>query len=777
MSRIADPSHEVTSSQAGHLRAVNQSLIRIDAAEKISGATRYAADLTLPGMLHASLIRSPMPSARIVKRDTAAALSIPGVVAVLLAEDVPNNIAWVDVPGQQTEVSALKASMQVLARETVRFQGEPVALIVAETEEALAEAEAVVQVEYQEMAGVYDPLEALQPEAPKVHEGGNLLAEWRIDTGDPSQAFAQADVVVEGEYVTQFVDHAYIETEAGVAWLDEQGVINIRASTQVIEHYRDVARILGVPESKVRVVAPYVGGGFGGKEDMTVEAYLALAVMRTGRPVRMIWTRQESLLARPKRHRMFMKYRSAARSDGTVLGHQIEIVSDAGAYAFLSALVLLYASVNAAGPYQSPNLKLRAKAVYTNNPPCSAMRGFGGMQVVFGYETQMDKLAKALRIDAVELRKRNRLERGDQLPVGQTLETKVLLAECMDAALEVAGQPQVRREGRIRRGRGLACNLQPYGRLVWLNDSASAWMGFELDGSLQIRCGVPDIGGGQASSLAQIASEVLGVPMDRISVAFGDSSRTPLAGTTTATRQLYMSGNAALLTATVLKEQILDAVAEASAQPRASLRLEPQGVVGPQGTVNLAQAVAMAIRLGWPIQTLQTFRGPRGQEVGRQLISGRVFPDFTFGCHVADVEVDVETGAVKVIGYVAAHDVGLAINPCSVEGQIAGAVAMGIGSTLMEEVVLKDGYNLSSGFFQYLVPSACDLPDLHSVILESGEGMGPFGARGIGEPPIGPCAAAIASAIEDAIGVRPTHLPITSERIVQLLSERPQRAS
>jgi CO/xanthine dehydrogenase Mo-binding subunit len=582
-------------------------------------------------------------------------------------------------------------------------------------------------------------------------------------------AFADAAVVVEGEYHTQLVDHAYLELESGVAWVDTDGVLTIRVATQVIEHYRDVARILGLPESKVRVLAPYVGGGFGGKEDMTVEPYVALAAWRTRRPVRMQWTRDESLLARAKRHPMTMRYRTAARADGTLIGHDIDITADAGAYAYLSALVLLYSSVHAGGPYRSEALRLRSRCAYTNNPPTSAFRGFGGMQVVFAYESQMNRVARALGMDPGELRKQNALARGDELPIGQRIETEVLLGTTIDAALEKAGpKPEPSRPGTAV-GRAIASNFQSYGRLVWLNDSAAAWVGFQVDGSVTVRCGVPDIGGGQASSLAQIAAEVLGAEVDDVTVHFGDSALTPLAGTTTATRQLLMSGNAVHVASSMLRAQLFDAVAGELGEPIDALRIRDGVVIGATRSLPLVDALAACRRRNVPTEALGTFFGPKGVPVDKKLTADRVFPDFTFGTHLCDLEVDLETGHVSLLRYVAAHDVGRAINPRSVEGQISGGAVQGIGMALLEEVVVEDGVNLTGGLFQYLIPTSTDVPDIEVVVLESGEGLGPFGARGIGEPPIGPPLAAIAGAIADATGTWPDRLPITPERVLQLV--------
>jgi CO/xanthine dehydrogenase Mo-binding subunit len=764
-----DTRSEINTSKIDDLRVVHRPLPRSDQREKVTGATKFAGDFSVAGMLHARLVRAQVPSARIVRRDVSEAKQLEGVVDVLLGEDVPHNTVWVDVPGQTVRVSALRASMEVLATERIRFHGEPIALVIAESEDVLARACQLVEVDTLPLPVLSSPEQALAPGAPAVHDGGNLLAEWEIDRGAVEDAFARADVVIEGEYTTQLVDHAYLEPEAAVAWVADDGVLTIRAATQVVEHYRDVARILGIPDSKVRVIAPYVGGGFGGKEDMTVEPYVGLATWHTGRPVRMQWTRDESLLARAKRHPMRMRYRTAAAADGVILAQDVDITADAGAYAYLSALVLLYSSVHACGPYRTDAVRLRARCAYTNNPPTSAFRGFGAMQVVFGYESQVNRLAEHLGLSPAEVRKRNALQRGDELPVGQTLTTEVFLCETIDAALGRAGdKPAPSGPGRLV-GRGMASNLQSYGRCVWLNDSAGAWVGLEVDGSLTVRCGVPDIGGGQASSLGQIAAEVLGCAMDKVTVHFGDSALTPLAGTTTATRQLLMSGNAVLLASSKLRDQLLGVAAAELGELVDGLRIVDGSIRGVSGGMALVDAIAAARRRNVPTEALGTFFGPKGTPVEKRLLSDRVFPDFTFGTHVCDVEVDQDTGLVKLLRYVAAHDVGRAINPLSVEGQISGGAVQGIGMALFEDVLVEDGVNLTGGLFQYLVPTATDVPDVETVVLESGEGLGPFGARGVGEPPIGPPCAAIAAALADATGTWPEALPFTPNRVLALI--------
>ena len=752
------------------LRAVGRPLPRHDAWDKVQARTLYAADWQMPGMLHAAVARSPYPAARIRHIDTAKARALPGVAAVLLAQDVPHNTLWTDVPGQTSEVGPLRARIQVLAQEVVRFQGEPVALVAAETREIALHAVELIEVQYDPQPGVFDPEAALAAGAHQVHEGGNLLARWAIRRGDPDRALAQADVVIESVYRCQFIDHAYLEPEAGVAWIDTDGVLTIRVSTQVIEHYRDVAEVLGLPQNRVRVIGPYLGGGFGGKEDVTVEVFLGLLAWRTQRPVKMIWSRQESLLARPKRHPFILRYRTGAARDGRLVAQAVDLLADSGAYAYLSALVLMYAAVTAAGPYRVPHVAVDARVAYTNNPPTSAMRGFGAMQMVLGYESQMDRLARRLGIDPVELRERNALAKGDALPIGQPLDTHVAVVEAARRAWEALGPRRAPSTPAHRIGRGLACNIQPYGRIVWLHDWASAWVGFEMDGSLVVRTGTPDVGGGQAASLCQIAAEVLGLDPGRIAIHIADSALTPLAGTTTATRQLYMSGNAVLRACEGLRRQIVDVAAQLLETQADTVALDAGDAVAHDGRrVGLPKILRECARLGVSRSHLDVYHAPAGDPVDLERGGGRVFPDFTFGAHAVEVEVDTETGAVTVLRHVACHDVGRAINPQSVEGQIQGGAVMGLGYGLMEEVVVDHGVNLSTLFATYLIPTSLDVPDVEPILIESGEGKGPFGARGIDEPPIAPPAAAVANAVEDAVGVRSTDLPVTPERVARAL--------
>ena len=750
-------------------RVVGQSPSHHDFVDKVEGSLLYAADWQLPGLLHGKVVRAEVPCARIAGMEVSAARALPGVVAVLTAADVP----WNQVLERPTGgLGELAVAMPVLAADRVRYQGEPIALIAAVTAQIAEQAAELIDVEYDDLPGVFDPERALEPGAPLVHDQGNLLVSWIIARGDAAAALAAADVVVEGEYRTQRVEHAYLEPEAGVGWVDTSGVITLRVSTQVIEHAPTIATILGLPQSKLRVISTYMGGGFGGKEDMTVEPYLALLVWRTRRPVRMVWERQESIMASTKRHPFILRYRTGVQRDGSIVAQEVDIIGDAGAYPYLSPRVLFAACATASGPYRVPNVHHRARAVFTNNAPTSAFRGFGAMQVTFGYEQQMDRVAERLGLTPQAVRERNFLDKGDTIPTGERLDTAVAAGQCLRRALAALGEP-ARPSGPGRRiGRGFAVNMQPYGRTVWFHDRASCWISLEADGSLLLRSGITDLGAGQAASLAQIASEVLGVPLGEIGVHIGDSQLTPPAGGTFATRQLYMSGNAALAAARALRAGLLPVAAELLGAVPDDLVFE-DGMVRERDTgagrgIRLAELAAACQQRSVPTAHLGTWYAGTGT-FDPATGQGASFPDYTFGAHAADVEVDTETGQVRVLGYAAAHDVGRAINPLRVEGQIQGGAYQGLGYALGEEIVVDDGQVASTLLASYLLPNAADLPDVRVIVVESGEGKGPFGARGIGEPPIGNPAATIANAVAAATGVRVTQLPITPERLLAAL--------
>jgi len=770
---MSDAQKKEKSFQSGH-KIIGKPLARHDAWDKVFGKTVYADDYFLPGMLYGKVLRSEYAAANILSIDTSEAEKLPGVKAVMTAKDVPNN-ETITRFGQTHSVGGFEGLYRILAYKKVRFRGEAVALVAAETEVIAQKALKLIKVDYKPLPGVFDPIEAMKPGAYKVGESeSNVICSYKVRKGDVEKGFSLSDVIVENTYQVPFIDHAYIETESGVAWIDDDGVITIRVSTQVIEHFREVAEVLGLPHNKVRVIGTMIGGGFGGKEDITVETCLALLTWKAKKPVKLTYTREESILAHSKRHPYIMKYRTGATKEGKLMALEAELVSDAGAYVYLSPWVLLYSTVGATGPYDIPYVKVDSYTVLTNNTFSSAMRGFGVPQVCFAYESQMDELARRLNLSPFDVRKRNYLKKGKALATGRVLDHYVAFPETAEKALETLGEKSKAKSPIEKIGRGIASGMTSYGRMVFLHDTSRSYVSIELDGSVTVRCGVQDLGGGQASSLAQIAAEVLGVPMEDVRVFVADTALTPLAGTTTATRQLYMSGNATLKAAKEIKKNLLNKAADILEVKPEGLDLQDRKVVAkesPDRNIPLANVVKACASDGIPLYNLAQFNAPFRELIDFKTGQGQVFPDFTFGTHGAEVSVDVETGKIKILKLVASFDVGRAINPLSVEGQLEGGTIQGLGYALMEDLVLKKGVTLTPSLSEYLIPTSLDVVDVDKVMLESGDGVGPFGAKGIGEPSMTSIAPAVVNAVCDALGIRIFDLPLTPEKIVKALKK------
>ncbi|MCK6453480.1 MAG: xanthine dehydrogenase family protein molybdopterin-binding subunit [Alphaproteobacteria bacterium] len=721
-------------------------------------------------MLHAKVLRSPMPSARLVRLDVSKARALEGVALVLTARDLPDRLAPTDIPGQ-TGQTRLKTDQQILVRERVRYHGEPLALIAAESVDVAEKAMSLIDYDLEPWPGVFDPESAMRPGAPVVQGTDNIVARHAIGKGDIDAGFAAADMVVERTYRTQFIEHAFLEPEVGLAWVDENDVVNIRVSTQVIEHFRFIADAIGVPHNKVRIMGALVGGGFGGKEDITVEIYLALLAKHTGRPVRLEFTREDSFVGHGKRHPFILTYKTGVKRNGKITALDVRLVSDAGAYVFLSPYVLLYGAIAAPGPYLIENLKVDAVSVATNNMYTSAFRGFGSAQACVAYEQQMDEVAQAIGIDRLDLRRRNYLKTGEPTATGYRVPSAVWTERCADIAWQALGE-KTPAKGAIRIGRGLAAYQQSYGRLTFLHDTSEAWVGVEVDGTVIVRSGVTDIGAGQASALAQIAIEVLGVNMENVVVYNSDSAVTPLAGTTTATRALYMTGNAARVAAEAVRGRLVARAAKAFGVPVDDVVLADNKVSAldrPDKAMSFADLVRLCATEGIQRSELAMFRAPFTDRLDPATGQGQAFADFTYGAHAIEVAVDTETGEVTVLKSVACHDVGQCINPAAVEGQIEGGAAQGQGYALSEEMIYREGRLMTPSLSEYLIPTAMDVPVVKSIILESRSGVGPFGAKGIGEPALTPVAPAIANAVADAIGRRIHDLPITPEKVVRAL--------
>jgi CO/xanthine dehydrogenase Mo-binding subunit len=755
------------------LRQIGKPLRRVDAMGKAVGSTVYAGDFFMHRMLHAKVFRSTHASALIKRLDASKARALPGVVCVLTAADVSHAKLTSDMPGQTGQKQRTGSDVPVLASDRVRFYGEPIALIAAETLEIAERAMKLMDIEYEALPGVYDPLEAMKPGAPVVTPPDNIVGRWKIRKGNVDTGFADADLVIENNFRVPHQEHAYLEPEAGVAWIDERGVITIRVSTQVVEHFRSIARAVGVAQNKIRIQGTMVGGGFGGKEDVTVEIYLALLAKHTNRPVRLVYTREESIFGHSKRHPYVIKHRTGVKKNGRITAAEIEIISDSGAYPYLSPYVLLYTAVMSTGPYRVDNLRVNAVAVATNNPYTSAFRGFGGPQACFAYEQQMDAIAERLGMDPLELRKVNYLHTGDTTATGQAVQTAAWLEETATRAMEALGE-KTPGHGAIRVGQGFSSYFQSYGRIMWLHDTSQSWVGVEMDGTVTVRAGVPDLGAGQANSLCQIAAEVLGVPLERVSIYCTDSAITPLSGTSTATRQLYMSGNATLLAATNVRNVLLERASKHFEVEINNLDIAEGRVFvksNPSRFMELADLAKACAANGAQLTSLAMFKAPFHDPIDPETGQGPVFPDFTFGSYAVEVAVDTETGQITVLKAAASHDIGRAINRAAVEGQIAGGGMQGLGYALMEDLIVKDGVIQTPSLSEYLIPTCMDFPTTKVIALESGTGVGPFGAKGIGEPSLTPAAPAVASAVADAIGVRIHELPLTAERVLAAIDE------
>jgi len=753
-----------------NFRQVGKARTRTDAPGKVYGKTPYAGDYSMTGMLYAQVLRSQLPSARLKNLDISKARALPGVACVLSYEDLKIGTVATDIPGQ-TGFKRRATDKQILVDEIVRYQGEPIALVAAETLNIAKQALKLITFDLEPLPGVYDVFEAQKPDAPKVFGEDNIVANYMVRKGDVEAGFAAADTIVENTFKTQYIEHAFLEPEVSLAWVDEQGVVNIRTSTQCIEHFRYVADALGINHSKVRVRGALVGGGFGGKSDVTTELYVALLTEATERPVQLNYTREESFYGHGKRHPFIISHKTGFTKDGMITASKIDITSESGPYAFMSPYVLMYATEAGPGPYLVDNVQIDSRSVATNNMYTSAFRGFGATQACIAYEQQMDEAAKVLAIDPLELRRRNLLGTGDSIATGFKVESAVWTEECMDRAWAALGD-KPEDDGPIKYGHGIATYQQSYGRLIWLHDTAEGWVGIEMDGTVVVRSGMTDIGAGQASALAQIAGELLGTDMANISVYNSDSSTTPLAGTSTATRGLYMSGNAVRLAATAVRDRLAARAAQEFGVDPAQVDFADAQVFvvnNSEKSLPIKRLVATCASEGIHRSELAIFRAPFGDWIDPETGQGQVHPDYTYGAHAVQVAVDTETGEVSILRSVGAHDVGQAVNLDAVEGQIEGGAAQGHGYALSEELIYKDGCLVTPSLSEYLCPTSMDSPRIESIVLESRSGLGPFGSKGIGEPGHTPAAPAVANAIANAIGVRIHDFPLTPEKIAKAI--------
>jgi CO/xanthine dehydrogenase Mo-binding subunit len=709
-------------------------LPRHDAFAKVTGSAHYPGDLLDADTLRLQVVYSGRPHARIVSVDAAAALAVPGVIAVFTAEDVPYNA-----------FGLIDHDQPVLCSNVVRFAGDKVALVVAESDDAAQAAAALVTVTYEDLPAVTDPVQALLPDAPLVHSnrGTNLLTRIPIRKGDLAAGFASADVVLEGTFETTWQEHAFLQPEAGVAWVEEDGRVVIETAGQWLhEDRKQIAQMLGLPEEQVVVRYAAIGGAFGGREDLSVQHLLALAAWKLGRRVGMVWSREESIIAHHKRHPFRISCRWGATRDGKITAVETELLADGGAYASTSAEVTKVAALFATGVYEVPNLSVIGQVVYTNNIPSGAFRGFGAPQAQFASEVMVTRLAHAIRMDPVEFRRRNIYREGSIEPTQQPLPAGVsalpVLDRCADEAAQRFGKQQPARSW-LKRGVGIAAGIKNLGYSFGFPEQSTATVEImgrgEPEGAV-VRVGAADVGQGTHLILRQIAAEVLSLPLEWIQMVTDDSSEAPNAGSASASRLTLMAGRA-----------VHDAAAEA-------LRLY-------QTTDD--ERVASTIKFRPNATTMLADDDGSG------------IPNYCYGyaAQAVEVEVNTLTGQVRVCQVISVHDVGRAINMQQVEGQIEGCLAQAIGYALLEDLKTRDGIILTPHLSTYLLPTALDMPDeIVPIVLELADTQGPFGARGVAEMPLVPFLPAVAAAIHDATGVWLNQQPFTPERVLATLNDQ-----
>ncbi len=732
---------------------IGKSVERVDARAKVTGEALYPGDIDLPNQAYMKILFANRPHAIVKAVDISAAEALPGVLAVFTARDVPVNEYGL-IMNDQPVLCGPGSSKPYTDR--VRFVGDQVALVVAESEEIAARGRDLIQVEYEDLPVVTDVLEAMEAgdgsasHAPLLHpdKGSNIFGHYRIRKGEVEAAFAQADVVVEGEYHTPAQEHAFLQPEAGIAYIDEAGRVTVQVAGQwTHEDQEQIAHALDLPLEQVRVIYPAIGGAFGGREDMSVQIVLALAAWRLHqrgiqRPVKIIWSREESIIGHHKRHPYLLRAKWGATKDGKLVAARVEMFADGGAYAYTTTKVMGNATLMCSGPYEIPNVSVDSYAVYTNNLPNGAFRGFGGPQAAFAAEMQMNHLAEALGIDPVELRRRNLLSEGALLSVGTPLPKGVSIGAVVEKCAEMMQKSQAASNAGathapLRRGTGFACAFKNVGFSFGAPEQCTATVELHGRGSIEraiLHHAGAEVGQGTHSVMRQFAAETLGIPLDMVELVVSDTAVTENSGSVSASRMTFMAGNS-------IKGACEQALLKWQREER-------------------------------PAIVTYQYRPPKTTPYDPQ--TGKCEPNFAYGyvAQAVTVDVDTETGEVHLVEVISANDVGQAINPQQVRGQIEGAVVQAAGYAVTENFIQKDGYVLTDKLSNYLIPTVLDVPDtVHSLILEYADPIGPYGARGMGEMPFLPLAPAVVAAVHNATGIWYHDFPLTPEKVLRGLGK------
>ena len=734
-------------------------------AGKVSGASGYLDDLELPGMLHAKILRSPHAHARILGMDTAKAEALPGVMAVLTAEDCPHTKFGLDVP-----------DTEVLAREKVRYVGEEVAAVAALDPRTAQKALELIEVEYEVLPAVFDPAEALEPGAPLLHDDkpGNLAKSYDIERGDYDKVLASCDRVFTKKFSTSRVLPSYLEPFGVIAsWLQD-GRLEIHTGIQAIFQARaEIAKALEMDASQVVVKSPTIGGAFGGKIWIrNFHPIAALLAKKAKRPVKYVMTREEEFLASRPRVPARMEITLGFLNDGTMLCKGLSILADNGAYSWAAPKITLNMSMRTDCLYRYQASRTHSEVAYTNTTPTSGFRGYGNAQAHFAMESMIDWCSRQMDLDPVEVRLKNASQQGDVTLHGWNLRS-CGLSDCISKAREAIQKgrlPVEEDNGRIRRGIGQACMNHVSGNRGGNNfDGSTSMMRFQEDGRLCLYHGESDMGQGASTVLSQIAAETVGIPVEKVVVMPLCTDSSPFCFGSYSSRVTTVAGKAAFLAASEVKKQLLSVAAEALEVDAEKLDCKDDRVFvtdDPEKGLSVKEVCQIAIRTKKtaPLTTYMAYDPPT-TGADAKTFYGDYSSAYTYASQAVEVEVDTETGQVRILRVAAAHDVGKAVNPLGVQGQIYGGIAQGGGWALYENVVYENGALKTNALRHYNMMTLSDMPEIESILVETIDPIGPYGAKGVGEPTLIPMPPAIANAIEDAVGVRISDLPITAEKV------------
>jgi len=749
------------------LSYIGKRLPRADALEKATGEALFLSDLKFPGMLYGKILRSPLPHARIIRIETVQAKRLPGVRAVITAEDTPG-----------IKFSSVRelADKLPLEREKVRFIGDEVAAVAAVDQEIAEEALALIHVDYEELPAVFDPFEALKEGAPRIHENGNTALRMEKRTGDTEKGFQESSLILENEYWTQPTAHCCLEPRGCVAhWKSDS--LTVWSATQIPHVLKfDLAYALGISSRKVRVIQALMGGGFGSRLCLDPKEIIAsILSKKIGAPVRILNTREEEFKISRIRYPFFIRLKTGVKSDGTLSAREAKVVVDNGAYHEKGAAVLTNVALTCAIHYRIRNVRFEGLLVYTNHVYGGAFRGFGNPQITFAIESQMDEIASRLKIDPVELRFRNANEAGDRLFTETNIPSCGLKA-CIEKAAHAIGWPHKIHEDE---GLGIACVAHPGGgHRFYKFNAAEAHVEIMPGGEVNLYSGASEIGQGANQSLIQICAEELGVRPDQVKIILSDTDLTPYDLGAFASRTTFVHGNAVVAAARDAKQRLFEFAAD-------QLEVDPSDLFAREGKIFVRGTPGKSIDISQVVQVAYFQKGTPisgyGHFVDRlsfpkdPLDYGDMFPTFSYGAHAVRLRVDRETGRIHLLKIVAAHDLGKAINPVMAEGQILGALAQGIGFSIYEKLLIREGNVWSDNFRDYVIPTAKDLPQMETILVEEEDPLGPFGAKGVGEPGLVATAPAIANAIYDAIGVRIFDLPMDQTKIFRAIRHQSQK--